>query len=152
MQRTYCLKVRSFLTAFLSMSLCFAASVFAAEVPIIVNPDGKLTYIVASGANNSWAQGINDTGQVVGYPNIGDAYVNPFITGPNGAGMSFLGTLGGNYNFSAGVNNAGQVIGVSTLTLSGTGSDPYHAYISGPNGMGMKDLGTLGGIAVTPAP
>ena len=94
MQRTRFLNVRNFVTAFLSTSLGLAASVFAAEVPIIVNPDGKLTYIVASGANDSWAQGINDTGQVVGYPNIGDAYASPFITGPNGAGMSYLGTLG----------------------------------------------------------
>jgi probable HAF family extracellular repeat protein len=81
---------------------------------------------------------------VAGYPNLGDAYADSYITGPAGVGNSYLGTLGGNYNFAAGVNNAGQVVGASTLTLSETGSDPYHAYITGPNGMGMKDLGPLG--------
>ena len=151
MQRTHCLKVRrvrSFVTAFLSMSLGLVAPVFATEVPIIVNPDGKLTYVGASvgdGSWDNWAVGINDKGQVVGYPNIGDAYADSYITGPAGLGNSYAGTLGGNYNFAGGVNNAGQVVGASTLTLSGTGSDPYHAYITGPNGVGMKDLGTLGG-------
>ncbi len=87
--------IQNLVTAFVRMSLCLATPVFANQVPIIVNPDGQLTYIVASGANDSWAVGINDTGQVVGYPNISDAFVDPFITGPNGVGMSYLGMMGG---------------------------------------------------------
>jgi probable HAF family extracellular repeat protein len=132
--------IQNLVTAFVKMSLCLATSVFANQVPVIVNPDGQLTYIVASGANDSWAVGINDTGQVLGYPNMGDAFLNPFITGPNGVGMSYLGTLEGAYNFAAGINNAGQVVGTITPEY-----DPSsNGYISGPNGMGLKVLGTPG--------
>jgi probable HAF family extracellular repeat protein len=87
-------------------------------------------------AANSFANGINDAGQVVGGSN-GHA----FITGPNGTGMRDLGTLGGDGSVAAGINDAGQVAGWSNLAAGGLD----HAFITGPNGMGMRDLGTLGG-------
>ena len=81
--------------------------------------------------------GINDAGQVVGYCRRGP---HAFITGPNGVGMTDLGTLGGDYSVAYGINDAGQVVGYSS-----TAAGAHHAFITGPNGVGMTDLGTLGG-------
>jgi probable HAF family extracellular repeat protein len=81
------------------------------------------------------AHDINDAGQVVGR-----GVKHAFITGPNGAGMTDLGTLGGDYSVAYGINDAGQVVGDSSTAAGYT-----HAFITGPNGVGMTDLGTLGG-------
>jgi uncharacterized membrane protein len=40
--------------------------------------------------------------------------VRAFITGPNGVGMTDLGTLGGGSSYALGVNDAGQVVGDPT--------------------------------------
>jgi probable HAF family extracellular repeat protein len=91
------------------------------------------------------AWGINNTGHVVGEFNIrtdftvvGDTHA--FITGPNGVGLTDLGTLGGRFSSATDVNDSGRVAGYST-----TSGGEQHAFITGPNGVGMTDLGTLGG-------
>ena len=86
------------------------------------------------------AYGINDAGQVVGYSDTAAGAQHAFITGPNGVGMTDLGTLGGGYSYAYGINDAGQVVGYSD-----TAAGARHAFITGPNGVGMTDLGTLGG-------
>ena len=63
------------------------------------------------GGNNSYANGINDAGQVVGYSATAGGVQHAFITGPNGMGMRDLGTLGGTDSFAYGINDAGQVVG-----------------------------------------
>jgi probable HAF family extracellular repeat protein len=81
------------------------------------------------------AHGINDAGQVVGRTKTDQ----PFITGPNGSGITLLDALAASAD---GINNSGQVVG--TLFTS---SGENHAFITGPNGAGITDLGTMGGIS-----
>ncbi|HVW63525.1 MAG TPA: DUF3466 family protein [Nitrosospira sp.] len=92
---------------------------------------------------DSYANGINDAGQVVGSSNTakdgeGPPLPHAFITGPNGADMEDLGTLGGARSSAYGINDAGQVVG-SSLTSEGDA----HAFVTGPNGVEMMDLNSL---------
>lgn len=90
----------------------------------------------------SEARGINASGQVVGrFDTFGGEHA--FITAPNGAGMTDLGTLGGARSLAFGINASGQVVGLSsTLEWSA------RAFLTGPNGVGMSDLNDLIGPGV----
>jgi probable HAF family extracellular repeat protein len=99
----------------------------------------------------SHASEINDAGQVVGFSATAARGTHAFITGPNGVGVTDLGTLpGSSYSVATGINDAGQVVGYSD-----TAAGPEHAFITGPNGVGMTDLNSLvtvpGGAALTRA-
>ena len=76
------------------------------------------------GGGISGASGINDIGQVVGsyYSYIGNVQSHAFITGPDGAGLTDLGSVanppaGFTYHFSsaAAINNHGQVAAVGEV-------------------------------------
>lgn len=85
-------------------------------------------------SSSSYAYGVNASGQVVG-----DSASRAFITGPNGVGATYLGTLGGLGAIARDVNDSGQVVGYSN-----TSSGDFRAFITGANGVGMTDIGTLG--------
>ena len=90
-----------------------------------------------SGGTNSWAPGINASGQVVGYSETSGS-PHAFLYSSSGAGtMTDLGTLGGDDSYAVGINASGQVVGYSH-----TGSE-YHAFLY--SGGTMNDLDTLGG-------
>ena len=113
----------------------------------ITGPNGEgLNFIGDLGGESPWgdkdiyANSINNTGQVVGASLAVGGGSHAFITGPNGVGITDLGTLGGHNSYATGINDSGQVVGDSL-----TAADTTHAFITGPNGVGMTDLGRLGG-------
>jgi probable HAF family extracellular repeat protein len=101
------------------------------------------------GGSNSFAEGINASGVIVGYSDMpGDTFQHAFIAGVNGvlivnglSTMADLGTLGGSNSQAWKINDSGQVVGYSDMP----GNTVQHAFITGANGVGMTDLGTLGG-------
>jgi len=96
---------------------------------------------LGSPAGGSWwntAQGINNSGTVVGYSYTGQnsAPIRGFIWS-NGK-MTEMGTLGGSMSQAYAVNNPGQVTGIGYLS-----NGSAHAFLSDPTGQHLKDLGAL---------
>jgi probable HAF family extracellular repeat protein len=84
--------------------------------------NGAMTDLGTLGGGNgwSWATGINDNSQVVGYASYlvpGAAHQHAFLYS-NGV-MNDLGTLGGADSQAAGINNLGQVVGHSQGSFYG---------------------------------
>jgi len=66
------------------------------------------------GGSASWAQGINNLGQVVGQLSLPNGTLHAFRTAPNSPinrATDDLGTLGGVNSFAAAINNLGEVVG-----------------------------------------
>lgn len=102
--------------------------------------NGGLEYLdPIEGHINSYANGINDEGQVAGYSVDYESewQINLAVLWQNG-GIISLGTLGGDNSEAFAINNSSQVVGTSQPS----GSSFFHAFIweSGA----MTDLGTLG--------
>ncbi len=102
------------------------------------------------GGGNSYARGINKSGQVVGDSGTASREFHAFRTAPNSLinpETDDLGTLGGGNSYARGINKSGQVVGDS-----GTASGEFHAFRTAPNSPinpETDDLGTLGGRSVT---
>jgi probable HAF family extracellular repeat protein len=93
------------------------------------------------GGDRSYAYGINNANQVVGYSSIppdGIVIFHAFRYSYSKGTMTDLGTLGGRTSYAYGINNAGQVTGYSEPT-----EDVDHAFLYGSGG--MIDLGVLPG-------
>jgi probable HAF family extracellular repeat protein len=95
---------------------------------------------VLAGYNSSYAYGINNKGQVVGYADD--------ITGNNlraflykDGTMYNLGTLGGNYSLAYGINTKGQIIGYSATAVDSNNQTSEHAFLY-ENGS-MNDINSL---------
>jgi probable HAF family extracellular repeat protein len=105
---------------------------------------GTATRLGSLGGGQSWAEDINDLGQVVGYSENARGRQRAFRW-VNGT-MTSIGTLGGSVSRAFAINNKGHIVGHSQLT--GDARDPngtplIHAFLK-KNGV-MTDLGTLGG-------
>jgi probable HAF family extracellular repeat protein len=85
----------------------------------------------------SFAEAINNRGEVVGTSDVGDTISHAFVW--REGVMSDLGTLGGTSSVGQDVNDRGEVVGYSTLA----GSFDLHAFLWRDGE--MSDLGTLGG-------
>jgi probable HAF family extracellular repeat protein len=97
---------------------------------------GVWTDLGTLGGRNSYARGINPTGQVVGDSETATGQTHAFLW--SRGVMLDLGTLGGDYSIAHGINAAGQVVGESR-----TGTGEAHAFLWEEGR--MTDLGTLGG-------
>lgn len=102
-----------------------------------------ITGLGTLGGAKSYAFGMNDSGQVVGYSyvfvstNWRWAYVWDAVTG-----MTALGTLGGKHSYAFAINEGGTVVGCNQVTDAWLGE--RHAFIWDPVNS-MRDLGNLGG-------
>jgi probable HAF family extracellular repeat protein len=87
------------------------------------------------GGGTSYATGINNSGQVVGWADAAVGY-QAFVTDTNGTGITNLGTLGGDESKAVSINDFGQVIGHASAA---NGDDHAFIYSNG----GMTDLSLL---------
>ncbi len=97
--------------------------------------DGARTDLGTVGGSLSFAQAINENGQVAGHSQHAFLWQDGVMTD--------LGTLGGDVSDAVDVNDEGQVVGNSFTVPGLNGHIPQHAFIW-QNGV-MTDLGALGG-------
>lgn len=100
----------------------------------------SVTNLGTLGGSASTAQGINNSGQLVGYSVTAGGTTHGFLY--TGGAMIDLGTLAGDPNSEAyGINNLGQIVGTSGSADLGNGVQHAFIYQSGT----MSYLGNLGG-------
>lgn len=116
----------------------------ALAVAVLAGESKAVTYTIADlgtlGGNASYAQGINNSGQITGIADNASGYANAFIS--NGIDTTGLGTLGGRYSYAMAINDSGQVAGYSTST--GIGDQAYQFYATLYSNGSVTNLGTNG--------
>ena len=134
-QSIYCEHDRDFLIIGV-LILAFLLSLPALHAQ---TPQYTITDLGGMGGNDSsFAYGINDAGQVVGYAATPESAAHSFLYS-NGT-MTDLGTLGGSQSYATGINNSGQIVGYSNNS-----SGAVHSFLYS-NFTGMTDIGPSGGI------
>ena len=102
---------------------------------------------IGIGVGHSYAYGLNDSGQVVGYAgNADNTAVFAFIYSA-ATGMNNMGSLGGGgFTYGASINNSGAVTGISNAIRNAPPliQVSQHAFVYSA-GAGMSDIGTLDG-------
>jgi len=125
--------------------LGFAHGVASAEKTFLIDLDSRTAIDLGTlGGNESYASGINDAGQVVGYSLTADANFHAFITGPDGEGMMDLNSLvdlpqGVILSQAVDINNRGQVIANANTISTIPKPEAYALLLAG--------LGLVGFIA-----
>jgi probable HAF family extracellular repeat protein len=135
----------------LCATLCAAVGLSAAPGAHAVDYTLTDLGLLGTGWSNSYATGINASGQVVGHAfnngyngtSFTDSY-QAFATGANGQGMTAIPTLGGSWNKATGINDSGWVVGTSATTTS-TPSGDTRGFVYEGNGNAPRSLGTLAG-------
>ena len=110
----------------------------AARAATAASPTFTIKDLGTLGGQNSYANAINNSGQVVGSSETASGQTHAFVWS-NGT-MTDLGTLGGTYSVATDINNSGQVVGYSTNSAGQTRGFLWS------NGT-MTALGTLGGTS-----
>jgi probable HAF family extracellular repeat protein len=79
--------------------------------PSCASPTYTIVDLGAVGGLHSWAEALNDYGQVVGYARNGADYDRAFLY--SGGTITDLGDFGGTRASAYGINNLGQVVGTA---------------------------------------
>ncbi len=85
------------------------------------------------GGDTSYAQAINDLGEVAGSSMIDNEQWHAFAWNAH-SGIHDLGTLGGQWSTANSINNTGKIVGSAT-----TADGAYHAFLWS-EGVGLQDL------------
>jgi probable HAF family extracellular repeat protein len=107
----------------------------AAYQPINPLTDG----IGTLGGSATFATGINNNGDAVGYGYTGNGFMHAFFY--SSGTMRDLGAISGTMSFAQDVNNSGQIVGNTSVNSQNL----VHAFFY--SGGTMRDLGTLGGTS-----
>lgn len=103
----------------------------------------------APGASAARGDGINSSGQIVGTGSIvvaGDATFQALVTGADGVGIRFLGSLPGVFGaYGLALNDAGAVVGFASTRVPLGGPGISTAVFAAPGASSLTALGTLGG-------
>jgi probable HAF family extracellular repeat protein len=92
------------------------------------------------GGKYTFANDLNNLGQVVGAAYTSSGNARAFVTDPHGQGIRALGTFtGGNISGARAINERGQVVGEAEF------NGYPHAFITAENDDELIDLGTFGG-------
>jgi len=108
---------------------------------LLWDPDSGITDLGTLGGSHSWAESMNDHGQVVGVSETADGQTHAFLW--DAGVMTDLGAPGGDSSDAWSINNSGQVVGriLSEVEAVGWLSKAF----LWTRGEGMVELGTLGG-------